>query len=132
MGGSHPAANGGAWMTAVFGFGGVKAGEEHVAINPRLYKKWTNLQFNMVYKGDRFNIKITKEDVTIIADISNKRKHTFIVSGKSIDCPRENLIHKISVKNKVTSFTSATIGARQFFKDQFGWVSGSRLKPGSK
>jgi kojibiose phosphorylase len=86
MGGSHPAANGGAWMTAVFGFGGVKAGEEHVSINPRLYKKWTNLQFNMVYKGDRFNIKITKDDVAIIADISNKRKHTFIVSGKSIDC----------------------------------------------
>ena len=86
MGGSHPAANGGAWMTAVFGFGGVKADEEHVAINPRLYKKWTNLQFNMVYKGDRFNIKITKDDVAIIADISNKRKHTFIVSGKSIDC----------------------------------------------
>jgi nigerose phosphorylase len=86
MGGSHPAANGGAWMTAVFGFGGVKAGEEHVSINPRLYKKWESLQFNMVYKGDRFNIKITKDDVAIIADISNKRKHTFIVSGKSIDC----------------------------------------------
>jgi nigerose phosphorylase len=86
MGGSHPAANGGAWMTAVFGFGGVKAGEEHVSINPRLYKKWKNLQFNMVYKEDRFNIKITKDDVAIIADISNKRKHTFIVSGKSIDC----------------------------------------------
>ena len=86
MGGSHPAANGGAWMTAVFGFGGVKAGEEHVAINPRLYKKWKSLQFNIVYKGDRFNIKITKDDVAIIADISNKSKHTFIVSGKSIDC----------------------------------------------
>ena len=85
-GGSHPAANGGAWMTTVFGFGGVKAGEEHVVINPRLYKKWNNLQFNMVYKGDRFNIKITKDDVAIIADISNKRKHTFIVSGKSFDC----------------------------------------------
>jgi trehalose/maltose hydrolase-like predicted phosphorylase len=70
----------------VFGFGGVKAGEEHVSINPRLYKKWTNLRFNMVYKGDRFNIKITKDDVAIIADISNKHKHTFIVSGKSIDC----------------------------------------------
>ena len=86
MGGSHPAANGGAWMTAVFGFGGVKAGEEHVAIDPRLYKKWKNLQFNMVYKGDRFNINITKDDVAITADISNRRKHTFIVSGKSIDC----------------------------------------------
>ena len=86
MGGSHPAANGGAWMTAVFGFGGVKAGEKQVAINPRLYKKWKNMQFNMVYKGDRFNIKITKDEVAIIADSSNKSKHTFIVSGKSIDC----------------------------------------------
>jgi len=86
MGGSHPAANGGAWMTAVFGFGGVKAGEEQVAINPRLYKTWKSLQFNIVYKGDRFNIKITKDEVAITADGSNKRKHTFIVSGKSIDC----------------------------------------------
>jgi len=86
MGGSHPAANGGAWMTAVFGFGGVKAGEEQVAINPRLYKTWNNLQFNMVYKGDRFNIKITKDDVAIIANMSNKSKHTFIVSGKAVDC----------------------------------------------
>ena len=86
MGGSHPAANGGAWMTAVFGFGGVKAGEKQVAINPRLYKTWKSLQFNIVYKGDRFNIKITKDEVAIIADGSNKGKQTFIVSGKSIDC----------------------------------------------
>jgi kojibiose phosphorylase len=86
MGGSHPAANGGAWMTAVFGVGGVKAGEKQVAINPRLYKTWKSLQFNIVYKGDRFNIKITKDEVAIIADGSNKGKQTFIVSGKSIDC----------------------------------------------
>jgi len=86
MGGSHPAANGGAWMTAVFGFGGVKADGEQVAINPRLYKKWKYLQFAMVYKGDRFKIKITKHDVAIITDISNKHNHTFIVSGKSVNC----------------------------------------------
>ena len=86
MGGSHPAANSGTWMTAVFGFGGVKAADEHVVINPRLYKKWTGLQFNLVYKGDSFNVKITKDDVAIIADKSNKLKHRFIVSGKSVDC----------------------------------------------
>ena len=85
IGGSHPAANGGAWMTAVFGFGGIKANGEHVVINPRLYKKWTRLQLNLVYKGDRFNIKITKQDVTIIATASNQLKHTFVVSGKSIE-----------------------------------------------
>jgi len=86
MGGSHPAANGGAWMTAVFGFGGVRATAEYVIINPRLYKKWNKLQFNMIYKGDRFNIKISQNDVEIIAESSNKNNHTFIVSGQSISC----------------------------------------------
>jgi kojibiose phosphorylase len=86
MGGSHPAANGGAWMTAVFGFGGVTAGEQQVAINPRLYRTWNRLEFNLVYKGDRFNIRITREAVSISADSANKRKHAFKVSGKSIDC----------------------------------------------
>lgn len=86
MGGSHPAANGGAWMTAVFGFGGVRANAERVVVNPRLYKKWKSLQFNMFYKGDRFNIIIKPKEVTIIADISNQGNRTFMVSGKSIQC----------------------------------------------
>lgn len=86
MGGSHPAANGGAWMTAVFGFGGVHATEKHVVINPRLYRKWKSLRFALVYKGDTFNINITSNDVSINADTSNKRSHTFIVSETSIDC----------------------------------------------
>ena len=84
MGGSHPAANGGAWMTAVFGFGGVKAGDKHVVINPRLYKRWRSLQFNIVFKGDKFNIKITKDAVAITADAANKSKRQFIISGKSV------------------------------------------------
>jgi nigerose phosphorylase len=86
MGGSHPAANGGAWMTTVFGFGGVSAGAEHVTIDPRLYKKWNALQFNMIYKGDRFNIKITQENVEIISDSSNKNIHSFEVSGHTVSC----------------------------------------------
>lgn len=86
MGGSHPAANGGAWMTAALGFGGVKAGEKHVTINPRLYKTWKKLQFNLAYKGDHFNIQITRQNVTITADKSNKRERTFVVHGKSVDC----------------------------------------------
>jgi kojibiose phosphorylase len=86
MGGSHPAANGGAWMTAVLGFGGVKADGKSVVIKPRLYRKWKTLQFKLVYKGDRFAIKITQRDVAITADSSNKRKRAFRVSGKSIDC----------------------------------------------
>ena len=85
-GGSHPAANGGAWMTAVFGFGGVKADAECVVIQPRLLKKWSRLQFNLAYKGDRFQINIARNAVAIIADASNKRKRLFVVCGKSVDC----------------------------------------------
>jgi nigerose phosphorylase len=86
MGGSHPAANGGAWMTAVLGFGGVQAREKHVVINPNLYKKWQRLRFNLVYRGDRFEIAISKRDVAITAAETNRAKRAFIVSGKSFDC----------------------------------------------
>ena len=92
MGGSHPAANGGAWMTAVFGFGGVKANAEHVVINPKLYKTWNTLQFNLLYKGDRFSIRITKKDVTVFPNASNKRKHAFIIAGQSITCNPGKLV----------------------------------------
>ena len=86
IGGSHPAANGGAWMTAVFGFGGVKANAEQVAINPKLYKKWKALRFNLVYRGDRFSVKITQKNVTVVADALNRGDHAFIVGGQSIVC----------------------------------------------
>ena len=97
MGGSHPAANGGAWMTAVFGFGGVKAGDKNITINPRLYKKWNALEFNMIYKGDRFSIKITQDTVTVVAVTSNKKEHSFVVSGQSFTCaPGKTFTHKIA------------------------------------
>ena len=100
MGGSHPAANGGAWMTAVFGFGGVQSTAKHVVINPRLYKKWNSLQFNMIYKGDRFNVTITHNKVDVIADATNKSSHTFVISGHSLDvAPGKMIAHEASVKS---------------------------------
>jgi len=86
MGGSHPAANGGAWMTAVFGFGGLTAREKHVSINPRLYKTWKKLQFNLAYKGDKFNIAISNHSVEVAAAETNKNTHTFLVTGKAAEC----------------------------------------------
>ena len=83
MGGSHPAANGGAWMTAVFGFGGVKASENEITIHPRLYKKWRTLEFNLFHRGDRFEIKISRNSVTVSAKAANKMKHKFVVAGET-------------------------------------------------
>ncbi|HZZ20100.1 MAG TPA: glycosyl hydrolase family 65 protein [Opitutaceae bacterium] len=86
MGGSHPAANGGAWMTAVLGFGGVQADEKRVAISPRLSGKWKRLQFHLAYKGDSFRMDISKTSVTIAPSPSNRRVHVVEVAGKAVRC----------------------------------------------
>jgi kojibiose phosphorylase len=92
MGGSHPAANGGAWMTAVLGFGGVQADENRVAIDPRLCGKWKRLQFNLAYKGDDFRMNITKTSITVTSPRTNARTHTIIVAGRPVKCQPGKLV----------------------------------------
>jgi len=91
IGGSHPAANGGAWMTAVLGFGGVQADEKRVAINPRLCRKWKRLNFHLAYKGDDFRMNITKTSVTVASSRTNTRTHTILVAGRPVKCKPDNL-----------------------------------------
>jgi nigerose phosphorylase len=85
-GGSHPAANGGAWMTTVFGFAGLHANETRVAINPRLVAKWRSLRFKLTYKGDSFDIRITKSTIEITPSQDNRHTRLFVVAGASINC----------------------------------------------
>jgi kojibiose phosphorylase len=85
-GGSHPAANGGAWMTAVFGFAGLHADETRVSINPRLFAKWRSLRFKLAYKGDLFQIRITKSSVAITPSPDNRQARLFVVAGTRVDC----------------------------------------------
>lgn len=59
IGGTHPAANGGAWMTAVLGFGGLAIKEGEVTLNPRLPKNWNRLSFKIIVKGVKYHIDIT-------------------------------------------------------------------------
>ncbi len=86
MGGSHPAANGGAWMTAIFGFAGVVADAGKININPNMYKKWKSITFNLVYKGDNFNLTVTAKNVRVFAMRSNKAGRLFSVAGKTVEC----------------------------------------------
>ena len=86
IGGSHPAANGGAWMTAVLGFGGVHADDRQVVINPRLYRNWRSLEFSLAYHGDRFLIRLTPGAVTVTPHSSNRREHPFVIAGQAVTC----------------------------------------------
>jgi kojibiose phosphorylase len=86
VGGSHPAANGGAWMTAVAGFGGLRADEKQVVINPRLYRKWRSLEFSLDYQGDRFRIQLTPDAVTVTPQPANRSEHRFVIAGEIVTC----------------------------------------------
>ncbi|MBO5322142.1 MAG: glycoside hydrolase family 65 protein [Clostridia bacterium] len=65
IGGTHPAANGGAWNTAIFGFAGVSVTDDTLDISPRIPKNWNSLSFKLNWKGEELNIKITDDKVLI-------------------------------------------------------------------
>jgi len=65
IGGTHPAANGGAWNTAIFGFAGVSFTDDTLDISPRLPDNWGCLSFTLNWKGEKLSIKATNNSVEI-------------------------------------------------------------------
>ena len=71
IGGTHPAANGGSWSTAVLGFGGVSYKNDVLDISPRLPKHWEELSFKLIWKGTQLNVVATHNGVTVTSNNSN-------------------------------------------------------------
>lgn len=72
IGGTHPAANGGAWNTAIFGFAGVSFTDDTLDISPRMPQNWQSLSFNLNWKGERLNIKIKGNEVSIDGIVNSR------------------------------------------------------------
>ena len=69
--GLHGTASGGAWMAAVFGFGGVHLSEQGLRITPNLPEKWQSLRFNLVIRGEVLRVTIDRQQVTV--EVGNER-----------------------------------------------------------
>lgn len=63
--GLHGTAMGGAWMAAVFGFGGVGLSDKGLQIDPRLPGTWSGLRFKLAVRGQRVEVAIDREAVTL-------------------------------------------------------------------
>jgi kojibiose phosphorylase len=63
--GLHGTAFGGAWMAAVFGFGGVTVSEQGLSIDPRLPEHWKSLSFKLQYRQSLLDITITHQDTRV-------------------------------------------------------------------
>jgi kojibiose phosphorylase len=99
--GLHGTASGGAWMAAVFGFGGVhlplpdsgparegaRASERDEAllrIQPNLPPQWTALRFNLVLRGVVLNVAMDRTQVTVKAVSGPKVEVPIRLAGKAV------------------------------------------------
>ena len=65
IGGTHPAANGGAWMTAILGFAGLKEKNGQLSLLPHLPQSWQKLQFKTRYQGKQYQVIVTPKQSEI-------------------------------------------------------------------
>lgn len=65
IGGTHPAASGGAWISVIKGFCGFSIQNGKPTVNPALPENWEKVQFNVKVRAKEYQITITKEGTTI-------------------------------------------------------------------
>lgn len=73
IGGTHPAAAGGAYMVATQGFAGIEIKDGRVTANGRLPKQWNRLRFRIKYNKIQYEVDITKESAKV-SKIKGTRK----------------------------------------------------------
>ncbi|AIQ53874.1 glycosyl hydrolase family 65 protein [Paenibacillus sp. FSL R7-0331] len=72
IGGTHPAANGGAWMAAVLGFAGVLFDGKVLRVQPALPELWTAVEVPLSLHGDSFRLRVSREEITVSAAAGNR------------------------------------------------------------
>ena len=63
--GLHITSMGGTWMAFVMGFGGVRAYNNRLVLNPFLPKNWNAYQFRIDFRGAHLSLKKEKEKLTV-------------------------------------------------------------------
>lgn len=64
--GIHTASIGGIWKCVVFGFGGVRAINGQLRINPQLPITWDSLSYPLYWQGDLLKIHITHDVIEVV------------------------------------------------------------------
>jgi trehalose/maltose hydrolase-like predicted phosphorylase len=65
IGGTHPAGNGGAWMSAVFGLCGIHCTGTTISINPHLPANWKKIALPFTVHGQKLHLILTHEAVHV-------------------------------------------------------------------
>ena len=66
IGGTHPAAAGGAWKMLAEGFAGLEVGEHGPKLRPCLPAGWQRLEFTFYCRGKRYRAVITSQKAKLL------------------------------------------------------------------
>ncbi|MDK7743151.1 glycoside hydrolase family 65 protein [Helcobacillus massiliensis] len=61
--GVHIASAGGVWNALVHGFGGLRSDSEQLEFDPRLPAAWPSLEFSLLVRGSRFEVRVTADEI---------------------------------------------------------------------
>ena len=64
IGGTHPAANGGAWLAAIFGFAGLRIDESGLSLKPSLPSRWRSMEFAIAWRGQRYEVRVSRDQAS--------------------------------------------------------------------
>lgn len=67
IGGTHPAGNGGAWMSAVYGLCGIHFSDNGISVNPRLPAHWTQVKLSILFHRQKLRFTLAHTSVVIEA-----------------------------------------------------------------
>ena len=92
--GIHAASLGGIWQMIVFGYGGVRALDGQLRIEPHLPENWDNLVFSIFWHSTELKVTVTKEAFEVEV-ISGEKEVTFDHKGEQYSVTDKQVIKLI-------------------------------------
>jgi beta-phosphoglucomutase len=83
--GVHIAAMAGSWISAVYGFAGMREEEDCLSFRPMLPPRWSRLAFTLAYRGSRLACEYSKE-----------RSRYRLAEGRSLDLVHEGRRYRVT------------------------------------
>jgi trehalose/maltose hydrolase-like predicted phosphorylase len=87
IGGTHPAGNGGAWMSAVFGLCGIRLSEAGISVDPRLPAHWAQVKLSLSFRGQRLRFTLTHDSIVIEAVDASELPLPIVINRQSYAFP---------------------------------------------
>jgi len=90
--GCHITSMAGTWMAVVKGFGGMRARDGHLILNPFLPPQWKSYTFRIRYRGRILKIQVKKGETQIINE--SDQSLTVMLNGDKVEIKaKSELVH---------------------------------------